>query len=334
MLLFICIVFLLKKQIFHTINILFFLFCSIFFLLIFWCFIIKECSSIIFYYSFSMIIIWYLCAMLYYTLSKYCFILQYQPLALTILFSSLYHSSLFFNQKTILPLFYPLTPLSFFQAYGLPLFMPDHPWLYCFIYFVIIYHIKINIIIIYSIIGMLFFYYPIENQYWITNQNKSKNKEDYLYKNIIIFPEGYCRIYNQKDLNKYKKLSKKHQKIVIIGCHWEEYNQPYEQNGIAIINPNGNLYFQKKYPLIPFAETKNPYQQEHQTYQKKYPHILICSEFFLLPLTKQIQLQRPIILITSLTWTKTKYTFWGRYVMEAIYKLYEFSIKKLDGQKK
>lgn len=290
-----------------------------------WSFFIQRCSIYIwlcYAYIISFVILF---SFLFYTLTNWFILLQYKPIFITILLSLFYHSGMLIHQNIIFPIFYPLIFFSHWASYGLPFFTPHLPWLYCFAYFIILYHSDKKIIYIYAIIGLLFFCQSKEKIYWIENQKDNQNLKNYYYKNNYVFPEAFIEIKNNTNLKKYCKISKKTKKRVILGCQWEELDQPYQQNGIAIISPDKKIDFQKKYPIIPFAETKTKYENEEN--QKKYTHIMICSEFFLLPLPQQIEIKNEIIIVASTKWTQSILTFWGQYIMESIFRIYQYSLR-------
>jgi hypothetical protein len=298
-----------------------------------WCFFIKHaCPSLFLYYGMSIVTFYTIKKILFYCVNQKN-LEKYKPIIMTIIFAFFYHSGLYFNHKTILPIFYPLTPLSSGESYLLPFFNPHNQWIYCACYLIIINIVNIKAIVLYSIIVSTFFSSPITETYWMQTDIQSLTLEKIYYKKRYIFPEGIITIKNHTTLNTYKSLSKKTNSIVIVGAHWEEQNEPYEQNGVIIIYPNETIQYQKKYPTLPFAETIAPHEEKNIP-QKTHPEILICSEFFLLSLDAQIKLPRPLYLVASVEWTKSPYTFWGPGIMMHIYKLYTYGIKRLDDLSK
>ena len=310
-----------RSQIIIIINVIFIIFFST---ICYWSFFIKKCSKIIWIYYILIICFAILIASLFYIFTNKIRFLKYKPIFVITLLYLYYHLGILIHPDMIFPIFYPLIFFSDLKSYGLPLFTPNFPWVYCLLYFIILYHINQNIINTYAIIGSMFFYQPIEKIYWIENQKHNQNLKNYYYKNNYIFPEAFIQIKNNSSLKKYSKISKKTKKKVIIGCQWEELNEPYQQNGVAIIFPDGKIDFQKKYPIIPFAETKTRYITKDN--KKKHTHIMICSEFFLLSLPKQIKCKNEIIIVASTKWTESIFTFWGKYIMKSIFNLYKYSL--------
>lgn len=90
------------------------------------------------------------------------------------------------------------------------------------------------------------------------------------------------------------------------------------KTGLITIYSCGYYDIRKKNHQLGFAETTS----KSKDINKQKNLILICSEFFLIPIEKQQKINIDLI-IASIKWTEIKYNRIYYHIMKAIYTLYE-----------
>ncbi len=306
----------------------------IFFLLfslpiVFWCYFYKNAASLIFIYFLCLLLLMFLIIFLLIIVIKKMLncishkVLRFFLVALgnTILHFMLYNMGFFFTSGCVFPIYFLITPLSYFGNNGIPFFLWQYPFLYFFIYQIIICFVFQNrfLIILYFIYSVFcFFYIPKIDYYWDKNINLTF--ESYLYGNKYIFPEHMFFINEPANINYLIDLAKKESKEIIAGIGWYKRNQEQliEKNGIIIVDSSGfyNIYEKKHY--LRFCETGTPLFYLFDN-QNRPSNIFICSEFFLGKI-KKIDKNKNI-LIASTIWTDCFLTFLYRDIMRRIYDL-------------
>lgn len=237
----------------------------------------------------------------------------------TVLHFVLYYSGFFFTPGCVFPIYFLLIPLSYFGNYGIPFFIWQCPFLYFFIYHIIIYCIFQNrfLIILYFFYSLFcFFNIPKVDYYW--NKNINLTFESYIYNNKYIFPEHMFFINEPADIQYLVDLAKKESKEIIAGVGWYKRHKEklIEKNGIIIIDSSGlyNIFDKKHY--LRFCETGTPFFYLSDNHNRTN-NIFICSEFFLGTIQK-IDKNKNIIIASTL-WTDYFVTSLYKIIMQRIY---------------
>lgn len=228
-------------------------------------------------------------------------------------------------ENSVLPIYFILYPMAFFKQFGLPFFTSKYPFIYLFLYQIILYYMYVFlknkiyfVLCIYGILGCLIFYEK-KIYYWERPINKSY--ESYLNNNTYIFPEGMFYINSQTDIEELISIAIKEGKKIIGGISWNELKEKriIGKTGLITIYSCGYYYIREKNHQLGFAETTS----KSKNINKQKNRILICSEFFLMPIEKQQKINIDFI-IASVKWTEIKYNRIYYHIMNAIYCLFEF----------
>jgi hypothetical protein len=239
----------------------------------------------------------------------------------TILHCLLYYSGDFFTSGCVFPIYFLITPLSYFGAAGVPLFLKTYPFLYFFLYQLIVYLIfQYRLLILFYFIYSIycFLHIPIIDHYWDKEMNLAL--DSYIYKNNYIFPEHMFFINQPADIVFLQNFAKERSKSIIAGIGWyaRHKEQLIEKNGIIIIDQNGCFNIFDKNHYLRFCETgSSSFYLSND--QNRPAHIFICSELFLRPI-KKIDKEKNII-IASTHWTNSYLTALYKKIMYRIYDL-------------
>lgn len=291
-------------------------------------YVISENVSIFYYFFFFLGILALISGTILYLIGKIKLFFKKNILITitenTLLFSSLYFAlGYLYTPGCIAPNFYPLTGIAWFGDQGLPFFHQKYYWLYFmllqfFIYIILKYRILYSILLIYSVYTSITYKKNL-NYYWL--KEKDQKIEKYIYEEKFIFPENMFFLENENTINRLKLIVKKTKKKLIAGISWEtiEEGKIIPKHGVIYITTNQKVYLREKNHYLRFSETKNTSYSINQTKQPFPEKIFICSELFLRPPQNFL---KNGILIASLMWTKTPFTWWYKNFMISLYDLH------------
>jgi hypothetical protein len=242
-----------------------------------------------------------------------------------------------YSKDCICPFYFTLTPIAYY-SYLLPFSIYFNPWIYSTIYFFIINILKnfLKEYFFYLIIFLsLFNYIFLDNnkKFYFENNFDKNNIEEFIQKNtnknIVIIPEGSLKIKKYEDIEKIKYYSKKHDVDIIFGCKIYINNEKKEKivsrNAAILVLKNGKIFIHKKKHCLPFTENLNGkrkiYKEKENLLECPY-YIKICSEFFLSPIAKIKNNEKPIIVISSMKWTDNLLASNYKNILKCIYKIH------------
>lgn len=318
-----------KYLLFYIFTIIFYIYFSLPFIL--WCIIKQKCSLIVILYYLISLIILSIITLFFILILKYINsifkINTYKQIFFICIWISLFYYICYIGGSIYLfgsafSIYFLLYPLAYFKSFGLPFFSTNYPFLYFFIYQFIIATIhnklpvySILLLIIYSFIGNIFFF-EYKTYYWEKKCNLCNHI--YLHENVYIYPEGMHKIKSYQDILNLVSLATKTKKKLIAGIIWNEKAQKNDyiegKTGLLVAYPCGYYFIREKNHQLGFAEKKTGSKIINTTIQ----NILICSEFFLLPIWLQ---KKEIIVVASIMWTYECINKIYYYIMKSIYTL-------------
>jgi len=240
----------------------------------------------------------------------------------------LYYSGQWYLSEVRFLIFYPLLPLCHSHKIFLPFFLKNYLFVYLFVYvffFIFLMHFSWGkfFLLLYSCMPLFFF---SDNYYYWEKIDHYSDYSIFMYKDYLVFPEGWFVIENKKDLNNLIDISIKKKKILIAGVTSFEYalTKKIPINGVLLIDwITGKYWYREKKHSLPFLEVDRDHfliiNEQGNFHNDIGKNIFICSEFFLF---FQKNLPEKYIIVASIKWTKTIFTFWYKYVMRRIFDMY------------